>query len=191
MTTPTDGPIPPRQPTPHLRASWARHVEDVTGDPAVEALAAAVRSHWPDPPDHLTADHARRVAADTGEEPVDVLAALIRESWPPPPPAPPETIPEAERAAREAQQAANAVIRDALAHLPADVADRVEAALDEAMGAANGLGQLIGWEAYATTHNLPADARLAVEAGGSASAPPGGRNSDDPPGHEEDPLEDH
>lgn len=153
----TGGPPQPRQPTPHLRASWARHVEDVTGDPAVDALAASVRGYWPDPPDHLTAEHARRVAADTGEEPVDVLAALIEDSWPPPPPEPPMTIPEAERAAREAQRAANAVIRDALAHLPADVADRVVAALGEAMGAADELGQLIGWEAYAITHGMSPD----------------------------------
>ncbi|ADB76079.1 hypothetical protein Gobs01_03624 [Geodermatophilus obscurus DSM 43160] len=62
-TTPAASGTPPPRPTParwpgsdpallgqrvppHLRASWARHVEDANGTPAVEALEASVRSYW-------------------------------------------------------------------------------------------------------------------------------------------------
>ena len=159
MTTPTDGPIPPRQPTPHLRASWARHVEDVTGDPAVEALERAVTSHWhPDtPPGHLTADHARRVAADTGEDPVDVLAALIRDVEIPAPSPEPVTVVSRRRQAKEAEDAAVSALRDALGHQPDGVADEVEAAVCRAIEAAFESGQTDGWVAYADAHNLPID----------------------------------
>ena len=164
MTTPTGGPTRPVHIPPSLRASWARHVEDVTGTPAVDALERCVAAHWQERrrdepmPDTLTAEYARRVAADTGQEPVEALAALFRDVYVPTmPPEPPVTRATLNKVSREAQQAANAVIRDALAHLPADVADRVVAAVGEAVLASHEAGQHDGWTAYAITHNLPID----------------------------------
>ena len=144
---------------PHLRASWARHVEDVTGDPAVEALERAVISHWhPDtPPDHLTADHARRIAADTGEDPLDVLAALIREVEVPAPAPEPVTVVSRRRVAQEAEDAALSVLRDALGYVPVGLAGEVEAAVRRALKAAFESGQTDGFVACATIHKLPID----------------------------------